>query len=195
MTKRIRVCVGMVAGVLALFTFAVDGARAQQPVSVQQPVTVQEPIAESPAQQEPTANGLPGDVFSVSTSTYTDSSSASCEESNNANNPYAGMNPLVCHGVSIGTDSNGQCSLQGMTVWKQEGGTCYYCQPINPPIKGFLVPMDQLALADNEGFLCGVDQADPSCFAVCQGNGTFNPPGGVREDSTPTPPSTQIRTA
>ena len=140
------------------------------------------------AQQEPAQSTPPGDVFSSSTNSYTDASSASCEEGN-TNNPYAGMNPLVCYGVSIGVDSNGQCSLQGMTVWKQEGGTCYYCQPINPPIKGFLVPMDQLADADNQGFLCGVDQADPNCFAVCQGNGTFKPPGGVRTDSTPAPPA------
>jgi len=130
--------------------------------------------------QEPAGNQGPGEIFaSGGEPIYEDQFSSSCEK-NNANNPYAGMNPLVCYGVMAPADSTGKCSLWGMTVWKQEGNTCYYCQPINPPTQGFLVPMDELGAADNQGFRCGVDQADPQCYAVCQGSGTFNPPPGTQ---------------
>jgi hypothetical protein len=97
------------------------------------------------------------------------------------------MNPLVCYGVMGPTDSRGQCSLRGLYVFKQEGNTCYYCQPINPPIEGFIVSMDDLAAADAQGFRCGVDQEDPDCYAICSGNGSFKPPAGTENGSGPGP--------
>jgi hypothetical protein len=137
------------------------------------------------AQQEaPTAPV--GDVFaSQGEPIYSDAFSSSCEKGNNS--PYAGMNPLVCYGVMAPTDSAGKCTLGAgvMKVWKQEGGTCYYCQPINPPIKGFIVPFDDIAATERQGFECGVDQADPNCSAVCQGSGTFTPPPGTTPLGSP----------
>ncbi len=115
--------------------------------------------------------------------TYEDQSSEACEKQNE-NNPYTGMDPLVCHGVMAPTDSRGQCSLSGMQVWKQQGGTCYYCQAINPPINGIIIPLDQLGRADQEGYKCGVDQAD-ACMAVCwreSGSGPYIPPPGTTEE-------------
>jgi hypothetical protein len=131
--------------------------------------------AQEPAQsQSPT---LKGGV------TYEDRSSEACEKQNE-NNPYTGMDPLVCHGVMAPTDSRGECSLAGMQVWKQVGGTCYYCQAINPPINGIIIPLDQLGQADEEGYKCGVDQAD-ACMAVCwreSGSGPYIPPPGTTEE-------------
>jgi hypothetical protein len=157
MTKR-----GKVRAWTALFVLALAGAgaRAQQ---------------ETPQPSKTTT--LKGGV------TYEDNSSESCEKQNE-NNPYTGMNPLVCYGVMAPTDSRGQCSLGGMQVWKHEGNTCYYCQAINPPIDGFIVPMDQVADAERQGFRCGVDQAD-ACMAVCSGGGTYRPPPGTTVEGGP----------
>ncbi len=167
MTEQRRTRIWVVLGALALIAFAVTAVRAQQ-----------EP------QQSPKPP-LKGGV------TYNDQSSENCEKQNE-NNPYTGMDPLTCYGVMAPADSRGQCSLGGMQVRKQEGNTCYYCQPINPPIQGIIIPLDDLAAADAQGFRCGVDQAD-ACMAVCEGNGSFNPPPGTVEEGggpgTPQPPS------
>jgi len=85
-------------------------------------------------------------------------------------NPYAGMNPLLCKGVAAPVDSGGQCSLAGLQVLKVVGTTCYYCQRLNPPINGIIVPLGQLPAATAKGYRCGVDEADPGCSAVCQGS-------------------------
>jgi hypothetical protein len=70
----------------------------------------------------------------------------------------------------------GRCSLKGMKLLHQYGDTCYYCQAINPPIQGVIVPMDQLASANQQGFRCDIDEADPKCYAVCMGGGKYVPP-------------------
>jgi hypothetical protein len=115
----------------------------------------------------------------VSQTEYTDDYAKNCEKQN-ANNPYTGMDPLTCYGVMAPVDSRGQCSLAGMQVWKQLGSACYYCQAINPPIQGFIVPLDDVAAAEQQGFRCGADQAD-ACMAVCMGGGSFRPPPGTVE--------------
>jgi hypothetical protein len=155
MTEQRRVRVGAVTGVLALLVFVATGACAQE-----QPSTPQKPVT------------LKGGI------TYEDQSSASCEKQNE-NNPYTGMDPLTCYGVMAPTDSQGQCSLGGMKVWKHEGNTCYYCSPITSPPNTIIVPMDQVGAADNQGFRCGEDQAD-ACMAICSGGNTYTPPLGTK---------------
>lgn len=125
--------------------------------------------------------------------TYEDQSSQTCEEQNQ-NNPYTGMDPLTCYGVMAPQDSSGECSLGGMQVWKHTGETCYYCSPITSPPNTIIVPMDQVGTADNQGFRCGVDQAD-ACMAICSGGDTYTPPqgtivkgGGPGLPPTPKPP-------
>lgn len=124
----------------------------------------------------------PGDVFAHNTpgyQVYNDQFSTNCSRGNTS--PYKGMNPLVCHGVMAPADSRGQCSLRGMRVLRQVGNTCYYCQPINPPINGVVIPIDQLQNARVQGFTCGVDQANPNCMAVCyrdSGGGPAYVPAG-----------------
>jgi hypothetical protein len=155
MTERKLVGIRAAAAALALIAFTTAGAPAQE-----QPSTTQKPVT------------LKGGI------TYEDQSSESCEKQNE-NNPYTGMDPLTCYGVMAPTDSRGQCSLGGMKVWKQQGNTCYYCQAINPPIDGIIVPMDQVGAADNQGFRCGEDQAD-ACMAICSGGSTYSPPPGTK---------------
>jgi hypothetical protein len=136
--------------------------------------------------QQQTTTAPVGDVFESSSNVYSDQFSSSCEKGNTS--PYAGMNPLVCYGVMAPTDSAGKCSLGGMEVLKQEGNTCYYCQKLNPPINGVIIPFDDLAQADAQGFKCGVDQADPNCQAVCSrdsGSGPYVPPPGTTLEGTP----------
>jgi hypothetical protein len=140
------------------------------------------------AQQNGSAN--PSQKFSLGASTdvYQDSASTSCDSSNTS--PYKGMDPLACYGVMAPTDSGGRCSLAGMTIFKQTGGTCYYCKPIQPPTPGILVPIDDIAAADRQGYRCGVDQADPNCMAVCtreSGSGSFVPPSGTTLVAGPPP--------
>ncbi len=101
-TERIRDRIWAVTGTLALISVVATGACAQE-----QPSTTQKPVT------------LKGGI------TYEDQSSESCEKQNE-NNPYTGMDPLTCYGVMAPTDSQGQCSLGGMKVWKHEGNTCYY---------------------------------------------------------------------
>ena len=48
----------------------------------------------------------------ISQSTYTDSASENCEEQN-ANNPFAGMDPLVCKGEMMPTAGRGVCNFPG----------------------------------------------------------------------------------
>lgn len=106
---------------------------------------------------------------------YSDQFSGGCVNTS----VYQGMNPLVCYGVTAPADSRGQCSLNGMRLLRKAGNTCYYCQPINPPIKGIIIPLDQIPQARAQGFTCGVDQANPNCMAVCtraSGNITYVPP-------------------
>jgi hypothetical protein len=119
---------------------------------------------------------------------YTDQSSENCEQQN-ANNPYTGMNPLTCHGESAPTDSSGECSLNIGTVWKKDGNTCYYCAPINPPIQGIIIPLDNVGTAQLQGYGCGTDQAD-ACMAVCSGGKPFIPQEGTTggPSGPPTPP-------
>ena len=108
---------------------------------------------------------------------YTDQYSQNCEQQN-ANNPFAGMNPLTCHGESAPTDSLGGCSLNIGSVWKKVGNTCYYCSPINPPIQGIIIPLDEVGAAEQQGYRCGADQAD-ACMAVCSGGTGFVQPSGT----------------
>ena len=150
--RRDRIWASM--GALALLVFAAACACAQeQPSTTQKPVTLKTGI------------------------TYEDQSSESCEKQNE-NNPYTGMDPLTCYGVMAPTDSQGQCSLGGMKVWKHEGNTCYYCSPITSAPNTIIVPMDQVGAADNQGFRCGEDQAD-ACMAICSGGNTYSPPPGT----------------
>ena len=117
----------------------------------------------------------------VQQTTSTDPASTGCSESND--NPYAGMNPLVCHGVSAPPDSAGKCSLSGMKVFKQEGNICYYCSAVNPPTPGIIIPINQVAQAGSQGYKCGVDQAEPNCMAVCtrqSGSGPYVPPANTQ---------------
>lgn len=119
--------------------------------------------------------GQPSQVFS-------DQFSNSC--SSGSQNPYAGMNPLICKGVQGPADTAGRCSLKGMRLLHQYGNTCYYCQPLNPPIQGIIVPMDQLGPANQQGFRCGIDEADPKCYAVCMGGRRYVPPSQSPPTST-----------
>jgi hypothetical protein len=171
MTEQRRVRVEAVTGVLALLVLVAAGACAQE-----QPSTPLKPVT------------LRGGI------TYEDQSSESCEKQNE-NNPYTGMDPLTCYGVMAPTDSQGQCSLGGMKVWKHEGNTCYYCSPITSPPNTIIVPMDQVGTADNQGFRCGEDQAD-ACMAICSGGNTYTPPLGTEIQGggpglPPTPASTE----
>jgi hypothetical protein len=72
-----------------------------------------------------------------------------------------GMNPLVCKGVANPVDSRGDCSLRGLRLLQRVGSMCYYCQPLNPPIKGIIVSLNQMRAASIQGYRCGVDQAKP----------------------------------
>lgn len=138
------------------------------------------------AQQEPQVSTTPTLKTGI---TYEDQSSQTCEEQNQ-NNPYTGMDPLTCYGVMAPQDSRGECSLSGMQVWKHTGETCYYCSPITLPPIAIIVPMDQVANADSQGFECGVDQAD-ACMAVCYGGKTFSPlPGTIVQGGGPGLPPT-----
>jgi hypothetical protein len=115
-----------------------------------------------------------GDRFeNTSPQIFSDQFSNDCSRGNS--NPYAGMNPLVCKGVQAPVDSYGRCSLAGMRLLRKMGNTCYYCQAINPPIQGIIVPMDQIASAGQQGFKCGIDQASPNCYAICMGGGSYIP--------------------
>lgn len=160
-------CAGPMIGGLALSVFTTWNVRAQ-------------------AQQSTTPTLKAG-------ITYEDQSSQTCEEQNQ-NNPYTGMDPLTCYGVMAPQDSRGECSLSGMQVWKHTGETCYYCSPITSPPNTIIVPMDQVGTADNQGFRCGMDQAD-ACMAICSGGDTYTPPqgtivkgGGPGLPPTPPPP-------
>jgi hypothetical protein len=131
-----------------------------------------------------------GDEFSTNTQAYYDQFSTDCSRDNSS--PYAGMDPLTCYGVMLPTASNGECiGARGWQLLKQEGNTCYFCQPLDPPINGVIVPIDQLNQARIEGFRCGVDQADPNCMAVCTreyGSGPYIPPGGSNQIPQPNQP-------
>ena len=116
------------------------------------------------AQQAPPPSEVPGHN-TPGYQVYNDQFSTNCSRGNTS--PYKGMNPLICHGVMAPADSSGRCSLRGMRLLKQVGNTCYYCQPLNPPINGIVIPVDQLQRARVQGFTCGVDQANPRCMAVC----------------------------
>jgi hypothetical protein len=142
--------------------------------------------AEVRAQQAPAL----GDIYeSGGEPAYTDKAESNCEKSNTS--IYKGMNPLVCYGVPGSTDNSGKCSNTGptMTLWKQQGRLCIYCQHINPPLtNGFVVPFDDLKATESQGFTCGVNQTDPACTVVCYGpggSGKFRPPSGT---SLQTPP-------
>jgi hypothetical protein len=143
-------------------------------------LTTRAACAQEQPQPQPSSVQLSG---SLSQSVYTDSASENCEEQN-ANNPFAGMNPLVCKGEMMPTAGPGVCNFPGMQLIKQEGNTCFYCYPLNPPIVGIILPIDLAGLAEQQGFRCGADQAD-ACMLICTGTGTFRPPPGVRLVSGP----------
>jgi hypothetical protein len=133
--------------------------------------------APAPAQQTTT----PSEQFSNTSEVYSDQFSNSCTNTS----PYAGMNPLACYGVSLGTSSNGSCmGARGWQLFKRVGTMCYFCQPI-PRINGIIIPKDQLPQAEQQGFKCGVDQADPNCMAVCTGGGPYVPPGSQPNPGRP----------
>jgi hypothetical protein len=137
-------------------------------------------------QEDPSAAQLNG---SVSVAAYADASSDKCKNGS----PFAGMNPMVCHGEVAPVDSMGKCSLQGLLIWKQVGSTCYYCKPIVPPIKGIVIPWDQGWVAEAQGFACAANMSD-NCTTLCVGPGGFKPSTGVRVVTEPPigqPPNTQ----
>jgi hypothetical protein len=150
------------AGSLALLALAGVGAHAQQ--------------------QTPTAPI--GDIYDSgggAPPAYSDIFESKCQNTS----IYKGMNPLVCYGFTGSPDLSGKCSNTGPTVtlWKQEGRLCIYCQHLNPPLTdGFVVPFDDLKATESQGFKCGVDQTDPNCSVVCYGPGgagKFRPPPGT----------------
>ena len=113
---------------------------------------------------------------------YEDQFSGNCHTANPPNIfAQLGMNPMACRGEVAPADSRRQCSLQGMTLLKQVGNTCYYCSPLRPPIKGIIVAYDQVGNASRQGFRCGVNQIDPNCSAICSkssGSTQYTPPSG-----------------
>jgi hypothetical protein len=119
--------------------------------------------------------------------TYTDQFETNCHQGQQPNIfAQLGMNPMACRGQVAPEDSNRQCTLKGMTLLKQIGNTCYYCSPIVPPIKGILLPYDQVGNAQHQGYACGVDELDPNCTAIC------SRPNGTTQYTSPPPPSTTI---
>jgi hypothetical protein len=123
-----------------------------------------------------------GDEFSHSTpSTPPDQFSGGC---NNANNPYAGMDPLVCKGISQPVDSRGQCSLPRARLLRRIGTQCFYCQSI-PRINALIVPISQIRTTYRY-YRCGVDQAD-KCSAICSGG----PPASAANPNSILPPACQ----
>ena len=153
---------GWAAGALALVAMVSSGARAQQSSSGTLNTGV----------------------------TYTDQSSDTCEQQN-ANNPYAGMNPLVCYGEEAPTDSAGQCTLGGWQVLKKVDNTCYYCSPITSP-PSIIIPIDQVGVAESQGWGCGLDQAD-ACMVICKGGHTYSPlQGSVVKGGGPGLPPTPV---
>jgi hypothetical protein len=149
---RLRVwALVVMATVLAPATSAVR-AQAQQPSS--QPAT---------------------DQFSQGKE-YSDANSNECSKNNTS--PYAGMNPLQCAPASVSADGAGGCSLPNATFLRKVGNSCYYCAPLNPPIQGFVIPMDMLAQVDRLGYSCAVDPSNPGCTAVCTGGPIPGTPTG-----------------
>ena len=172
--RSVQKVLRLAAAALALVSLTTAGARSQE-----------DPPAGPNAMQSPNGT-LKGGV------TYTDQSSDTCEQQN-ANNPYAGMNPLVCYGVMFPADSRGECSLQGMTVLKKEGNECYFCSPITSP-PSIIIPMDQVGAAESQGWGCGLDQAD-ACMVICHGGKTYSPiPGSVVKGGGPGLPPTPAPT-
>jgi hypothetical protein len=95
------------------------------------------------AAQESSTPYVGNETFSANGRSYSDQFAVDCNRDNTS--PYAGMDPLSCHGVMMPTDSRGQCSgAAGWRLLKQKGGTCYFCLPINPSINGIIIPMDEL---------------------------------------------------
>jgi hypothetical protein len=130
---------------------------------------------QAPAQQS-------GDVFSHSTpSTPPDQFSGGC---NNANNPYVGMDPLVCKGISQPVDNHNQCSLPRAQFLRRLGNMCYYCQSI-PRMVGIIVPISQIGTTYRY-YRCGADQAD-NCSAICSGG----PPASAGNPNSMLPPACQ----
>jgi hypothetical protein len=144
------------------------------------------------AQQQPAANPSTGDVFASQgqPAIYSDQYSSDCE-AQNANNPWAGTNPLTCHGETMPPVGN-VCTFPGMTLLKKINDVCYYCLPINPPTIGIILPIDVAGVAEKQGYRCGGDQADV-CMLICTGIGPFKPPPGVTLSGPPPaePPNTQ----
>ena len=123
------------------------------------------------------------EVFSSGSAppTYSDEFSGNCHQGQPPNIwVQLGMNPMACRGQVFPQDSNRQCSLRGMQLLGHIGETCYYCSPIKPPIKGILLPFDQVGNAQHQGYACGVDPLDPNCTAICSksnGDTRYTPPG------------------
>lgn len=167
--RRIRVLAALAA--LTVLVSAPRGVRAQ---------------AAAQDQDNPSAAQLNG---SASVVTYEEASSEKCTNGS----PFAGMNPLVCHGEEAPVDSMGKCSIQGLLLWKKVGSTCLYCKPITPPVKGIIIPWDQGWVAEGQGFSCAANMSD-DCTIVCIGPGTFKPPAGlmlVNEPPPEQPPNSQ----
>jgi hypothetical protein len=142
------------------------------------------------AQQNTSANS-PEPITLSGSITYHDAFSDACDKANPPSGPFAGQNPLTCHAESAPTDSNGQCTLKGMTLVQKQGNTCYYCSPIDPPlVGGILIPLDNVQQASLQGYTCGVDEFDQNCMAVCSrqyGSGPLIPAPGTVTSSTPVP--------
>ena len=123
------------------------------------------------------------EVFSSGSAppTYSDEFSGNCHQGQPPNIwVQLGMNPMACRGQVFPQDSNRQCSLRGMQLLGHIGENCYYCSPMKPPIKGILLPFDQVGNAQHQGYACGVDQLDPNCTAICSksnGDTHYTPPG------------------
>lgn len=136
-------------------------------------------------------SNAPSSITLKGSVSYTDQSSTTCEEANPPiTGPFAGQNPLTCHAESAPTDSNGQCTLQGMTLLTKQGNTCYYCATPTPLVDGIVIPIDDIEQASQQGYLCGIDEFD-QCKAVCgrtNGSGPYEPPSGTVPNGSPIPP-------
>jgi hypothetical protein len=140
--------------------------------------------------QENTSTAPGTDVFSMG-KTYSDQSSTTCDKTNTS--PYAGMNPLTSVGASVGAGGAGGCSLPNASFLRQVGSICYFSVARVAPIKAFIIPMDILAQVERLGYSCGVDQADPNCFAVCTGSAIPQPPAGTQLPNPPGPPGKDLK--
>lgn len=98
---------------------------------------------------------------------------SAAQQGSSGGDVFAGQDPLSVKGEVMPAASNGQCIPPGNLQWKllaKIGGTCYYTEPLNPPINGYVTNMDNVGAVEKLGGRCGVDEFDAS-KAVCQNSG------------------------